>query len=89
MNNVTRAAIKADSAIPSDRKSAAINFLMGKADMPLPRLLVSQAEAARMIGVSRVTIYRLTVDGKLHPVSVRGARRYRVAELAKLAEGKR
>lgn len=88
MNSVTRAAIKADPAIPSDRKSAAIQFLMGQTDMPLPRLLVSQAEAARMMGVSRVTIYRLTVDGKLHPVSVRGARRYRVDELRALVEGK-
>ena len=78
MNAVTRAAIKAD---------AAIAFMDGKAEMPLPRLLVSQAESARMLGVSRVSVYRLVQSGELQPVMIRGARRYRVADLRKLAEG--
>jgi len=41
------------------------------------RLLVTQSDAARMLSLSRVTIYRLVKAGELHPVMVRGARRTR------------
>lgn len=85
MNRITRAAVKADKAIPSDRKATALAFLDGRGDALLPRLLVTQAEAARMLGVSRITVYRLAQDGKLPVVAVRGAKRYRVSDLEGLA----
>ena len=50
-------------------------------------LLVSQAEAARLLSISRVTVYRMVKDGMLHPVKLRGAVRYRLSELEQLANG--
>jgi len=48
-------------------------------------LLLTQAETGRMLGCSRWTVRNLTKDGRLHPVSLRGARRYRRAEVLALA----
>lgn len=50
-------------------------------------LLCSQAEAGRLLGVSRFTVWRMTSASTLHPVNIRGALRYRVAELEQLAAG--
>lgn len=50
-------------------------------------ILCSQAEAGRLLGVSRFTVWRMTRESTLHPVSIRGALRYRVAELEQLAAG--
>ena len=87
MNSSTRAAIKADAGIASDRKAAALAYMGGKAaDLARP-LLVTQAEAARLLSMSRVTVYRLVRGGVLHPVEVRGAKRYRVEDLERIARG--
>lgn len=48
-------------------------------------LLVNQAEAARMLAVSKTTVWRLTKSGALLPVRVLGAVRYSVEQLRKLA----
>ena len=87
MNGVTRAAIRADSSIPSDRKPGALKFLAGEASDLARPLLVTQSEAARLLSMSRVTVYRLVRDGALHPVEVRGAKRYRVEDLERIARG--
>ena len=50
-------------------------------------LLCSQAEAARLLSTSRFTIWRMSRDNQLHPVTVRGCTRYRVAELEAIAAG--
>ena len=50
-------------------------------------LLCSQAEAGRLLGVSRFSIWRMARENVLHPVKVRGAIRYRVAELEQIATG--
>ena len=50
-------------------------------------LLCSQADASRLLGVSRFTVWRMTRETVLHPVNIRGALRYRVAELEQLAAG--
>ena len=51
-------------------------------------LIVTQAQAARMLSCSRFTIYNMVKDGTLHPVKIRGVLRYRCSELRALAEGK-
>jgi len=48
-------------------------------------LLVNQSEAARLVGVSRYTLWRWVRDGVLQSVMVRGVPRYRVADLERLA----
>ena len=41
----------------------------------MPEQLLSVAEAAELLGVSRMTVYRLIRDGDLQRVKVRGASR--------------
>lgn len=50
-------------------------------------LLASQAQSARMLNCSRFTVARMEKDGTLHPVTIRGMKRYRVSELRALAAG--
>ena len=50
-------------------------------------LIVTQAQAARMLSCSRFTIYNMVKDGTLHPVKIRGVLRYRCSELRALAQG--
>jgi len=53
-----------------------------------PPALYNQVQTCRLLGVSRFTVYRMSRDGQLHPIMVRGARRYRRDEiLAIAAEG--
>ena len=51
-------------------------------------LVVTQAQAARMLSCSRFTIRRLVMDGAVHPINIRGLVRYRCSELRALAGGK-
>ena len=51
-------------------------------------LIVTQAQAARMLSCSRFTIRNMVKDGTLHPVQIRGVLRYRCSELRALAEGR-
>ena len=48
-------------------------------------LLTTQAEASRLIGVSRYTFWRWVRAGVIQPVMVRGVPRYRVTDLERLA----
>ena len=50
-------------------------------------LLVTQKVAAKLLSVSRVTVWRLTKDRVLHPVEILpGTWRYAYAEIAVLAK---
>jgi predicted DNA-binding transcriptional regulator AlpA len=50
------------------------------------RLLVTQKVAANLLSVSRITIWRMTKDGVLHPVEVLpGTWRYRFDEITAVA----
>ena len=87
MNTITRAAIKADTAIPANRKAGALAYLSGQAEVLLPKLLVSTAEASRVLSVSRQTLWRWVTEGLIKPVEIGGVRRYRMADLHRLACG--
>jgi Predicted site-specific integrase-resolvase len=51
------------------------------------RLLVTQKRAAELLSVNRVTIWRMTRDGMLHPVEILpGMLRYPLNEIARLAQ---
>jgi len=80
------AAISADDTITSDQRDAALSILRERNTntTPLP-LLLTQAQAGRLLGVSRITIYRLVQDGKLHPTKIREALRYQRAEIERFA----
>lgn len=49
--------------------------------------LITQAEAAKRLGVSTTTIWRLIKEGSLSVVSVRGKQRVRLASLTRYALG--
>lgn len=49
--------------------------------------LITQAEAAKRLGVSTTTVWRLIKDGSLSVVSVRGKQRVRLASLTRYALG--
>lgn len=51
------------------------------------RLLVTQKRAAELLSVNRVTIWRMTRDGTLHPVEILpGMLRYPLNEITRLAQ---
>ncbi len=63
----------------------AIEAVLAGGDEPL---LARQAQTARMLTCSRFTIRRLEQEGLLHPVMIRGLKRYKVSEIRALAEGR-
>jgi hypothetical protein len=87
MNRITRAAIKADEAIPADRKAGALAYLNGQAEVLLPKLLLTQAEAARALSISRQSLWRLVQENLINPVEIGGIKRYRMADLTRIAAG--
>ncbi len=71
--------------IPTERVAAGLATMegevVGAAAEARPALL-SQAQKARQLGVSRFTVRKLVVAGKLHPVELLpGLLRYRADEL--------
>jgi hypothetical protein len=67
--------------------NAALTIMEESKDAPFgtSSLLVNQATAARLLAVSRFTIRRLASDGQLSPVLVRGAVRYPLDQIQRLA----
>ena len=92
MNSVTHkilnAALSADSTIAADQRIAALALLNGKTPQKeLLPLVLTQKQAAKLLGVSRFTIRRMTAEGELHPVKVHESFRYRRAEIEEIAAG--
>ena len=92
MNPATHRAIKAilatDADVAPEQRDAALAILTGRTpqDGP-PPLLLTQMQAAHLLSVSRYTVWRMTREGALHPVNVRGSFRYRRAEIEAIANG--
>lgn len=80
-------ALRADETLSVTERSALQAALTDvPPDLPATPLLVTQKNAAELLDVSRVTIWRMAKDGLLHPVELLpGTWRYRYAELAALA----
>jgi hypothetical protein len=93
MNPTSRALLQTvlttDGTVTSAERQALQDALTGETTLsePIPGpLLVSQKEAAVLLGISRVTVWRMTKDGLLHPVELLpGTLRYHYAELVTLA----
>ena len=97
MNPTSRAILQTvlttDSTLSGLEKSALQQVMEGRIEAagvaPAPDgspLLVPQKAVAELLSVSRVTVWRLTKDGVLHPVEILpGTWRYRFDEVAKLA----
>ena len=84
MSNVLERLLIAPKKARQAALLAAESALNGDQDV----LVVTQAQASRMLSCSRFTIRRLVMDDALHPVKIRGLLRYRCSELRALAGGK-
>ena len=97
MNPTSRAifesVVSTDASLSPPERGAIQRLLNGLVEGPVsaPRpvdepLLVTQKIAAKLLSVSRVTVWRLTKDAVLHPVEIfPGTWRYQYAEIANLA----
>ena len=97
MNDTSRSLLQTilttDASLTVVERSAAQRLYEGKSETtgfaPVAvdeKLLVTQKQAAAMLGVSRVTIWRMTKECILHPVEILpGSWRYQLRELAELA----
>lgn len=83
MSNILEKLLIAPKKVRQAALLAAETSLNGDHDV----LLVTQAQAARMLSCSRFTIRRLVMDDALHPVNFRGLVRYRCSELRALTRG--
>jgi excisionase family DNA binding protein len=90
-SQIIRVVLSADETVGPHQIDAVLSILTERPprnpdNRPLP-LLMTQAEVARMLNVSRFAIHRMVKDGELHAVSIRGAMRYRREEVIRLAMG--
>jgi hypothetical protein len=100
MNTTSRAILQTvlttDTSLSPIERSAVQRLIAGKtegsasvADDDDDRLLVTQKVAAKMLNVSRVTIWRMAKDAVLHPVEILpGTFRYSYRELMGIAGAK-
>lgn len=98
MNPTSRAifqsVISSDPSLTKPERAVLERLLRGEIEVSAPgtgadddRLLLSQKKAAKLLDVSRVTIWRMTKEKILHPVEIfPGTLRYRLSELAQLAQ---
>lgn len=78
------------SPIKSSPIAAAATSTPSPSPVPEQPVLLMQRDAAKILGVSRVTIWRMTHEGILHPVELlSGTVRYRREEIMTLAKSGR
>ena len=90
---ILQTVVATDASLSAAERSVAQRLIDGRTEAPIvviggsdERLLVTQKEAAEMLGVSRVTIWRMTKDCVLHPVEILpGTWRYPYREILTLA----
>ena len=97
MHSITRCILKSlassDLSLSTAEQLALSRLIEGKINEPHvgvrnseDPLLVTQAQAAKLLGVSRVTVWRMAKEGMLHPVEILpGSFRYAFEEIATLA----
>jgi predicted DNA-binding transcriptional regulator AlpA len=96
MNATSRAILQtllaSDDSLSQPERQAIKNLMEGvrdrsnEAQTPDETPLVTQKEAAKLLSVNRVTIYRMTRDCMLHPVEILpGTWRYPLHEITRLA----
>ena len=97
MNPTSRAilqtVIATDTSLSSVERSSVRRLIEGMSETERPaqtvdeHLLVTQKRAAELLSVNRVTIWRMTKDGMLHPVELLpGTWRYPLNEIVRLTQ---
>jgi hypothetical protein len=97
MNPTSRAILQSvvttDSSLTSGERELVLRLISGQveeigrgADSDI-RALVTQKRAAELLSVNRVTIWRMTKEGLLHPVEILpGTWRYPLVEIMRLTQ---
>ena len=76
--------LKGDNGV-SELKKEQIKAILMDSKVPIAPKLLTQTEAAKWLGLSRVTVYAITKKGYLKPVIIgEGIKRYRVSDLERL-----
>lgn len=87
---IIKEVLKEASDIPKYQRNEILKVLSGQTRQE-PRQetkqspLLSQKEAATFLNVSRYTILRMVQEYQLHPVEIRGLKRYKRKELETIA----
>ena len=85
---IIKAALAADDSVSSEQVRAAVTLLNGRIPQQGPApLLLTQKDAAFLLGVSRFTVRKMVAEGQLHPIKVHEAVRYRRSEIEAIANG--
>ena len=92
MNDLTGELLAAVMAAPAERKEAALRMLRGEDLSPAPRriegpLLMGIGAAAKLLGISRQTLWRACIAGRLEKVELfPGSYRVRKEDVVAMAE---
>lgn len=80
------AALEADKTVTAEQIASAVALLNGRvSEKKVMPLLLTQKQAASLLGVSRYTLRRMTMKGQFHLVKVNDAYLYKRSEIEQKA----
>lgn len=89
MEDITNELLSAIVRAPAERKRHALQVLLDQTPPAAPAtgpFLLTMGKAAKLLGVSRSTLYRMVISGTIQPVEIRrGTYRVRRADIEALA----
>ena len=81
---IIKSALDADDNIDDAERNAMFSLLRKPIVAPRTSALLTLKEVCQELRCSRQTLWRLVKNGQLHPVHIRGLRRFKRAEIEKL-----
>lgn len=85
MKALIKQAIRQDTKMQSEKRERLLAILEDRIDSRTPPVLLKPTAAARLLDISRVTLWRLTKEGIIKAVRVGADPRYRYQDLLDFA----